>query len=222
MSAGATESWTVLELIRWTTDYFQQQGIETARLDAECLLAAALGCERLQLYVDFDKPIAPEERAGFRDWVQRRGRDRVPVALLLGRREFWSLPIAVPTIAPKADVWMPQLAVDGANRLWVVWSEQLGGGPDRAGNWDLYARVLSQGRWGSPVRLSADPRPDINHRVTTDAEGNIYLVWQAHPESNGDIHFRRFADGRWSEPVPVTSGPASDWFPDVAVDEEDT
>jgi release factor glutamine methyltransferase len=36
--------WTVLELLRWTTDYFEQQGIETARLDAECLLAAALGC----------------------------------------------------------------------------------------------------------------------------------------------------------------------------------
>ena len=95
MSARATEAWTVLELLRWTTSYFQQQGIETARLDAECLLAAALGCERLQLYVDFEKPIVPQERAGFRALVKRRGRDRVPVALLLGQKEFWSLPFAV-------------------------------------------------------------------------------------------------------------------------------
>lgn len=95
MSARATEAWTVLELLRWTTSYFQQQGIETGRLDAECLLAAALGCERLQLYVDFEKPIAPQERAGFRALVERRGRDRVPVALLLGQKEFWSLPFAV-------------------------------------------------------------------------------------------------------------------------------
>lgn len=95
MSATATDAWTVLALLRWTTTYFQEQGIETARLDAECLLAASLGCERLQLYVDFEKPIAAEERAGFRELVQRRGRDRVPVALLLGQREFWSLPIKV-------------------------------------------------------------------------------------------------------------------------------
>jgi release factor glutamine methyltransferase len=90
-----TAVWTVLELLRWTEGHFRAQGIETARLDAECLLAHALGSERLQLYVDFDKPTHPEERARFRELVQRRARDRVPVAQLLGRKEFWSLGLRV-------------------------------------------------------------------------------------------------------------------------------
>ena len=60
------KSWTVLELLRWTTSHFQDKGIETARLDAEILLAHALGTNRMQLYVDFEKPVSPTDRAIFR------------------------------------------------------------------------------------------------------------------------------------------------------------
>ena len=91
----AQKNWTILELLRWTTEHFAKLGIETARLDAECLLAHALGVDRLRLYVDFDKPLAPEERAGFRELVRKRAETRVPVAQLVGRREFWSLSLAV-------------------------------------------------------------------------------------------------------------------------------
>jgi release factor glutamine methyltransferase len=87
--------WTVLELLRWTTEYFKKTGIETARLDAELLLAHALEVERLRLYVDYEKPVLVAERDRFRTLVQRRARERVPVSLLLGEREFWSLPLRV-------------------------------------------------------------------------------------------------------------------------------
>jgi release factor glutamine methyltransferase len=87
--------WTVLELLKWTTDYFRAKGIESARLDAEILLAFALGADRLRLYLDFEKPILPEERARFRELVKRRADERVPVAYLTGTREFWSLALAV-------------------------------------------------------------------------------------------------------------------------------
>lgn len=88
-------TWTVLELLRWTTDYFKRHGIETARLDAEVLLAHALESDRLRLYVDYEKPVLPEERDRFRALVQKRASDRMPVSLLLGEREFWSLPFKV-------------------------------------------------------------------------------------------------------------------------------
>ena len=94
-SSGQDRSWTILELLRWTTEYFESRGIETARLDAECLLAEALGTIRLQLYLDFEKPVAVEERARFREWVRRRGAERVPVSQILGRKEFWSLDLKV-------------------------------------------------------------------------------------------------------------------------------
>lgn len=88
-------TWTVLELLRWTTQHFQSKGIESARLDAECLLAHALGVPRLQLYLDFEKPVLDDERAGFRELVRRRAGERVPVSQLLGEKEFWSLSFQV-------------------------------------------------------------------------------------------------------------------------------
>ncbi len=91
----AQETWTVLGLIRWTTQHFKSRGLDSPRLDAECLLAFALGTNRLRLYLDFDKPVEAGERARFRELVRRRAADRVPVSILTGRREFWSLPLRV-------------------------------------------------------------------------------------------------------------------------------
>jgi release factor glutamine methyltransferase len=87
--------WTILELLRWTAGHFEALGIESARLDAECLLAHALGVGRMRLYLDFDKPVSEAERGVFRELVRRRASERVPVAQLLGRREFWSLSLLV-------------------------------------------------------------------------------------------------------------------------------
>lgn len=88
-------SWTVLELLQWTEEHLRKHGVESPKLDAECLLAHALGSQRLQLYVDFDKPTHPDQRARFRELVVRRARDRVPVSQLLGSKEFWSLELDV-------------------------------------------------------------------------------------------------------------------------------
>lgn len=98
-------SWTVLELLRWTTDYFKRHGIESARLDAELLLAHALETERLRLYVDFEKPVLPVERERYRELVRRRASQRVPVSILLGEREFWSLSFKVTSdvLTPRPD-----------------------------------------------------------------------------------------------------------------------
>ena len=87
--------WTVLELLRWTTRHFEARGIDTARLDAECLLAFALGRSRLELYLDFENEVPPEARTRFRELVRRRGGERVPVSQLVGRKEFWSLSLRV-------------------------------------------------------------------------------------------------------------------------------
>lgn len=102
-TTGGDRVWTVLELLRWTTDYFKRVGIDTARLDAEVLLAYALETERLRLYVDYEKPVLATERDRFRALVQRRAGERVPVSQLLGQREFWSLPFRV-----NSDVLTPR------------------------------------------------------------------------------------------------------------------
>ncbi len=98
-------TWTVLELLRWTTDYFQRSGIESARLDAELLLAHALESPRLRLYIDYEKPVLPAERDRFRALVRGRAVERVPVSILLGEREFWSLSFKVTkdVLTPRPD-----------------------------------------------------------------------------------------------------------------------
>jgi release factor glutamine methyltransferase len=115
MTAAAPRTWTVVDLLRWTADHFASKGIDTPRLDAECLLAFALESDRLRLYLEYDKPVHDAERARFRELVKRRAEDRVPVALLTGRREFWSLPLQVTpdVLVPRPETeTLVQVALD--------------------------------------------------------------------------------------------------------------
>ncbi len=81
------EPWTTLRLLAWTQGFFGQKGIDAPRLTAELLLAHALRCDRVRLYLDFDKPLGDAELAAFRELVRRRA-EREPTAYLLGAREF--------------------------------------------------------------------------------------------------------------------------------------
>ncbi|MGC8657714.1 MAG: peptide chain release factor N(5)-glutamine methyltransferase [Desulfomonilaceae bacterium] len=86
--------WTIKEVLNWTTQYLREKGCDTARLDAELLLAHSLGINRLRLYVNYDRPLSESERVNFRKLVKRRAA-REPVALITGWKEFWSLKIAI-------------------------------------------------------------------------------------------------------------------------------
>ena len=134
----------------------------------------------------------------------------------------WSTRTNVPLVRGAADIWMPQLAGDARDRLWVIWCEQTGQSPEKTGNWDLYARALAGEEWGPIVRLTDDPRPDINPHVFTDAARNIHVVWQAHPNNNGDIQYCRFDGNDWSKPLSITSDAESDWYPHGTVDAQGT
>ncbi len=87
---AAERVWRVLDVLNWTRAHFEERGLETPRLDAEVLLAHVIGTTRVMLYARHDQPLTPEERAEYRDLVQRRAA-REPVAYLLAHREFWSL-----------------------------------------------------------------------------------------------------------------------------------
>jgi release factor glutamine methyltransferase len=89
-----SEPWTVLRLLAWTTDYLKSHGSESPRLEAEVLLAAARGCERIMLYTAFDQVVDEPTRAKFRELVKRRA-EGTPVAYLVGKREFYSLSLRV-------------------------------------------------------------------------------------------------------------------------------
>lgn len=89
-SASSGETWTVLRMMGWSGEYLQGKGIERGRLDAEYLLADLLGCGRLELYLQYDRPLTPAELAGFKKRLLRRAA-REPLQYILGRTPFRDL-----------------------------------------------------------------------------------------------------------------------------------
>ncbi|MGB7344784.1 MAG: peptide chain release factor N(5)-glutamine methyltransferase [Pirellulaceae bacterium] len=94
MSDTKEEEWTVLRLLEWTTDFFKKRGSPSARLDAEVLLAHARQCARIELYTAFSEIPTEEQKVAFREMVRRRG-EGMPVAQLVGYKEFYSLKFRV-------------------------------------------------------------------------------------------------------------------------------
>src|SRR6266545_660288 len=89
-----TATWTPLKLLAWTQGYFARSGVDAPRLTAEVLLAHALGCDRVRLYLDFDKPLGPDELVRYRGLVKRRAEGE-PTAYLTGVKDFYGRPFAV-------------------------------------------------------------------------------------------------------------------------------
>ncbi|MBI5167293.1 MAG: peptide chain release factor N(5)-glutamine methyltransferase [candidate division NC10 bacterium] len=87
-------STTVASALRWAVEVLAEAGVETPRLDAECLLAHAVGLSRLGLYTSRAKALDPVWVEAFEELVGRRA-GREPLAYILGEREFWSLSIKV-------------------------------------------------------------------------------------------------------------------------------
>jgi release factor glutamine methyltransferase len=93
-----------LSVLDWTTKRFTDAGIGAARLEAQLLLTHVLHCSRTQLYMQFDKPLADGELAGYRELIKRRLAGE-PVAYLIGEHEFWGLPVYVDpsVLVPRPD-----------------------------------------------------------------------------------------------------------------------
>ena len=100
----AANVWTILEVLKWTTSRFSERGLASPRLDAELLAAHAFGLARIALYAQFDRPLQPTELGALRALVKRRQAGE-PVAYITGRKEFWSLDLAVDprVLIPRPD-----------------------------------------------------------------------------------------------------------------------
>ncbi|MHC4253455.1 MAG: peptide chain release factor N(5)-glutamine methyltransferase [Planctomycetota bacterium] len=117
------ETWVVRDVLAASTKYLAGRGVETARLDSELMLADVLRVDRMELYVEPERAVTDDERAGLRELVRRRG-EREPVQHILGKAGFYSLEIKTDAraLVPRRET---ELLVDRALKL-------AGSGPVRA------------------------------------------------------------------------------------------
>src|SRR5215212_9505073 len=89
-----TEMLTVLEIIKRTTEFLAAKGIESPRLNAELLIGHALERKRMQLYMEFERPLSEAELEKIRPLVRRRAQ-REPMQYIVGETEFFGLKLKV-------------------------------------------------------------------------------------------------------------------------------
>ncbi len=102
-------------MLKLAREFLQKKGLDEARLEAELLVAHALGLDRLKLFMQYDRPLADEEIARARDLLVRRGK-REPTAYLTGKREFYGRSFAVGpgSLIPRPET---ELVVDRAREI---------------------------------------------------------------------------------------------------------
>lgn len=157
---------------------------ESARLDAEVLLAACLGQPRSYLHAWPERTVDDAARQQYGNWIQRRA-DGEPVAHLTGVREFWSLPL---TVTP--DTLIPRPETETLVELALAKLPA-----DRA------CRVADLGTGSGAIALaiaSERPRCEI---IATDNSASALAVAQENAERLG-IRNVRFVAGHWCEPLP--------------------
>ncbi len=87
MSSDSEKVWTVLSMLEWATDFFEEKSVQNPRLSIEWLLADVLNINRLDLYLKFDRPLSTTELDQLRPLVKRRSLHE-PLQHLTGSTDF--------------------------------------------------------------------------------------------------------------------------------------
>jgi release factor glutamine methyltransferase len=174
--APMAETWTPLKLIAWTQDFLARRSVDAPRLTAELLLAHALRCDRVRLYLDFDKPIAEPELAAYRELVRRRAEGE-PTAYLVGRREFHGRSFAVD---PRVLVPRPETELVAEAALAAL--PEAGRALDLCTGSGVLAITLALGRPG--VRVVAT---DVSEEALAVARENAARLGAVVDFAHGDL-----------------------------------
>jgi release factor glutamine methyltransferase len=171
--------WTVRDVVAWMTDDLRKRGVDGARLDAELIVAQALGIDRIKVIISGERSLSPEELETIRALFRRR-RTSEPVAYLRGEREFYGRPFRVDrrVLVPRPDTEiLVQVALD------------------RLRGHDLSARVLDlcTGSGCVAVTLKLE-RPTISVDAT-DLSPDAIAVARDNAHRLGAIWNVRFAVG---------------------------
>ncbi len=135
--------------------------------------------------------------------------------LRVRRNGTWSEPIAV--TQGGGDIYKCTLAVDGAGKAWVCWSENVNWQKNASPNFEIITRSYAGEKLSDPFNLSHNPANDLNPAVASDSRGHVWAAWQGVRDGAFRIVERhQQADGKWSEQRMVSSHRGSCWTPAIA------
>ncbi|MGH7686968.1 MAG: peptide chain release factor N(5)-glutamine methyltransferase, partial [Candidatus Dormibacteria bacterium] len=176
---------SVLEVLRLSTDYLQQRGSTSPRLDAELLLAHALCVRRIDLYLLHDRPLAEPELAAARELIRRRGTGE-PVAYITGTREFYGRPFTVTraVLVPRPET--ETLVAVALERLRTTGEA---------------ARVADLGTGSGCIAVTLAAELPAVAVVATDISDDGLAVARDNAETNGVGDRVDFVRGDWAEPI---------------------
>jgi len=158
---------------------------DSARLDAEVLLACVLGKPRSHLHAWPERVPPPATRAQFETLLQRRAAGE-PVAHLTGEREFWSLPL---TVTPDTLIPRPETETLVARAL-----EKIPAGST--------AHIADLGTGSGAIALAiARERPHCQV-IATDLSATAVAVASRNARRLGITNVE-FLTGNWCEPLPA-------------------
>jgi release factor glutamine methyltransferase len=159
---------TLAEVLRGATEYLAARGVPSPRVDAELLLARALGLERIELYTQHDRPLTNAERDAARELVRRRG-TREPLAYVLGDWGFRRL-----TLKTDARALVPRPETEIVVDRCLALLEDV-----------RHPRVLDVGTGTGAIALALKhERPDAQV-VATDASPDALALARENAEATG-------------------------------------
>lgn len=176
--------WTVRRILDWTIPHLKKHGSESPRLDAEILLSHARGCQRIQLYTQFDAPLTDSQRAAMRDLVKRRAAAE-PVAYLVGHREFFGLDFQV-----TSDVLIPRPDTETLVVEAIEWLKT-----------QLQPRMLDVGTGSGCIALTLAVNCRQAQFTAIDLSAAALVIAQQNAEKLGVVDRVRFLHGDLFAPL---------------------
>ena len=82
------KTWRIIDIINWGEKYLKDKSFDSPRNEIEIFLLHLIGCKKIDLYLDFEKVIKPEDLITLRGWIKRRV-NREPIQHIIGHSEFY-------------------------------------------------------------------------------------------------------------------------------------
>jgi len=199
---GPGEPWTPIRLTRWSGEYLEEKGVHGGRLDAELLLAHVLGLKRLDLYLQFDRPLHPRELDTFKALLRRRAA-REPLQHILGNAPFRELDLLSDSRAliprPETEVLVGEV---------LAWARDAGigleQGPRHEDEVTPLPRVLNGVEIGTgtgAIALSLLKEGPFSRVVATDSSSQALALARENAERSGLTAFLELREGSLFEPL---------------------